>query len=256
MPKKKRTLEWVPADWLGATVMLSPAARGIWIDILCAMYQNDRADTLSGTLPELARAGRCDVNQLRTCVGELSKFGVAEVTKKSQDGDEIVTITCRRFQKANAERLRVRERMRVTRELRKSDGNVNSSLRQCDGNVTPRKKREKNPPRTPPFKRETENVSSVPARAEGFDDPDFGSLIPEALRTPAFLDKWEEWLRYRRAKRQTVSRIAAARQLSKLGEIGEEAAIWTIERSIENDWQGLFPPRALPVKIGKDESGI
>ena len=125
-----------------------------------------------------------------------------------------------------------------------------------DGHATGEKKRKSVSPQSPLSEKETESVTTVPAREEGFDDPDFESLIPKALRTPAFLDKWEEWIRFRRAKRQTVSRIAAARQLKKLGEIGEEAAIATIERSIENDWQGLFPPRAIPVKYRKDESGI
>ena len=68
-------------------------------------------------------------------------------------------------------------------------------------------------------------------------------LIPEHLRTPAFLAKWEEWELFRRRKRKPVSLTAAKLQLKRLGAFSEEVARAMIDQSMANDWQGIFPLR-------------
>jgi|GEM_PF-6945745 len=118
MAAKLPFIQWYPADWIAATTMLSPATRGIWFDILNAMWQMDRVEKISGTLAEIARAGRCDTVQMQTAIDELSTFHVADVTERNG----VVTMVCRRFKKANAERVRVREAVKKSR---------------CNGNVTP-----------------------------------------------------------------------------------------------------------------------
>lgn len=71
-----------------------------------------------------------------------------------------------------------------------------------------------------------------------------GVPIPPELQNTDFVEKWTEWLDYRkRTKRKAVSDRAAALQLKKLAAVGVKRAIATIERSIENDWQGLFPEK-------------
>jgi hypothetical protein len=53
--------------------------------------------------------------------------------------------------------------------------------------------------------------------------------VPAVLTTPAFLEKWAEWLDYRRkVKKVPVSVKAARMQLRDCAEVGR-------------DWQGLFP---------------
>lgn len=118
MSAKLPYIQWYPADWIAATTMLSPATRGIWFDILNAMWQMDRVEKITGTLAEIARAGRCDAVQMRTAIDELSTFHVADVTERNG----VVTLVCRRFKKANYERLRVRDSVKKSR---------------CNGNVTP-----------------------------------------------------------------------------------------------------------------------
>lgn len=124
MPARMPYIKWFPADWLAATVMLTPATRGIWFDLLNAMWQMDRADRITGTVAELARAGRCSIAEMSAAIAELSAQKVANVTKNNGR----VTVVCRRFKRANAERVRAAEGMRVTRKLRKSYGEVTEKL--------------------------------------------------------------------------------------------------------------------------------
>ena len=116
MAAKLPFIKWFPADWMADTVFLSPATRGIWFDLLNSMWLLDRVEKISGTLPELARAGRCDTVQMQTAIDELTRFHVANVIKR----DDVVTLVCRRFQRERKERVRAANGMRVTRQLRKS----------------------------------------------------------------------------------------------------------------------------------------
>ena len=117
-------IKWFPADWMADTAMLSPSTRGIWFDLLNVMWQMDHADKLSGTLAELARAGRCDVAQMRTAIDEITRFRVANVGER----DGIVTVVCRRFKRDKEERIRAKEGMRVTRSLRKKGASVTPDI--------------------------------------------------------------------------------------------------------------------------------
>ena len=120
MAAKLPFIKWFPADWMADTVFLSPATRGIWFDLLNSMWLLDRVEKISGTLPELARAGRCDTVQMAAAIDELTRFHVANVIRR----DEVVTLVCRRFQRERKERVRAANGMRVTRKLREGYANV------------------------------------------------------------------------------------------------------------------------------------
>lgn len=69
--------------------------------------------------------------------------------------------------------------------------------------------------------------------------------IPPALDTPEFRDAWAEWLAYRREdKREPVTARAAAKQFSAMIPIGPARAVECIQKSIANDWKGIFPDQA------------
>ena len=70
----------------------------------------------------------------------------------------------------------------------------------------------------------------------------FAGLLPLHLQTPSFLAKWQEWERFRRLKRKPISRMAAVRQIRMLSELDPLMAAQAIDNSIQNDYQGLFPP--------------
>ncbi len=71
-----------------------------------------------------------------------------------------------------------------------------------------------------------------------------GVELPEALRQPAFVEKWSEWLDYRRTDRgKKVSKRAAKMQLKKLAAVGVLIAVAAIDDAIANDYQGVFPEK-------------
>jgi len=85
----------------------------------------------------------------------------------------------------------------------------------------------------------------------------FADQLPEHLRTPEVIAKWKEWESYRSRKRKKVSPDAFAMQLKILEKLSAAEAIEAIDRSIANDWQGLFPPKTTrKAAAGKDRSGI
>ena len=58
-----------------------------------------------------------------------------------------------------------------------------------------------------------------------------------------FRKMWNEWNLYRRRTKKGLSGFAAKKQLEMLGKMTEQEAIECINRSITNDWQGLFPEK-------------
>lgn len=89
--------------------------------------------------------------------------------------------------------------------------------------------------------------------------PTFVEIIPEKLCTDAFKAKWQEWEHYRRNRKKPISEAAATKQLAMLVELSEAEAIAAIDQSIQNDYQGLFPPKGISPdnsKKQKDYTGV
>lgn len=66
--------------------------------------------------------------------------------------------------------------------------------------------------------------------------------LPASLNCREFLDKWQEWLDYRKSVKKKVSALAAKKQINFLSQYDLATALSVIDQSIANDWQGLFPP--------------
>ena len=67
--------------------------------------------------------------------------------------------------------------------------------------------------------------------------------IPEELNTETFITVWHEWIDYRKSKRQTLTDFTAKKQLNKLAKHGLDAAIWALDESMTQGWQGIFPEK-------------
>ncbi|MDB4731516.1 hypothetical protein OAF98_03840 [Planctomicrobium sp.] len=65
--------------------------------------------------------------------------------------------------------------------------------------------------------------------------------MPETLSVPGFQSAWMEWCSYRRESKKPISKRAAHLQIAQLSKVGPDAAVAAIQKSILNDWQGLFP---------------
>ena len=58
-----------------------------------------------------------------------------------------------------------------------------------------------------------------------------------------FKRTWGEWVIYRTKTKKRLSRFAQEKQLKLLEGLTEQEAVDCINRSIANDWQGLFPEK-------------
>lgn len=89
------------------------------------------------------------------------------------------------------------------------------------------------PPPTPP----------PAAKREGpapklFDLPE--REMPAGLNVPEFVAVWQEWVSYRKAKRQTMTRHTIELQWKFLEKIGPVLGIASIRQSMFSGWTGLF----------------
>lgn len=90
-------MKWFPGDWLKAPDVrsLSPAARGLWFDMLCLMHSSSRRGYLlvgdsAPSLEQLARMTGCDTAVLTPILTELRSSGVYDCTEHG-------VIYCRRM---------------------------------------------------------------------------------------------------------------------------------------------------------------
>lgn len=61
-------------------------------------------------------------------------------------------------------------------------------------------------------------------------------VIPEGIN----IDSWNEWFTYRKQKKKTISQPAAKKQFNLLAKYTVEQQKLIIDKSIQNDYQGLF----------------
>lgn len=113
MAGKLPFLKWFTGDWLRASDIrgLSPAARGVWFDLLNVMHESDRRGYLlvSGKIPshsQLARMTGCDSGEFTRLLTEIECAGVSSRTE-----DEI--LFCRRMVKDESKRIKCSEAGRL-----------------------------------------------------------------------------------------------------------------------------------------------
>lgn len=123
---KLPAFQFYPGDWLkdARLSMCSPASRGIWIDLMCAMHELDRSGVITGTREQLARACRCSAVELGAAIEELASTGAATVTERHG----VVTVVCRRMAREHKEKNDAKIRQARQRAKRDSHGNVTSKV--------------------------------------------------------------------------------------------------------------------------------
>jgi hypothetical protein len=115
-PMSKDKYPWMQffaGEWMAdpALSKCSPATRGIWIDVLCAMHLDDRRGEVFGTVESLARMARCSIAEMTVAVDELSFTKTADVTFCNND----VTLINRRMKRAYSERENTKVRVKKHR---------------------------------------------------------------------------------------------------------------------------------------------
>ena len=123
-------------DWLSDTAMLSPATKGIWIDILAIMHIR-RTGTITANIDKLSRACRCRISEMESALNEINAEKIADIDGCYGNVTEMFSITCRRMQRLENERSRAKEAMKKSRAKTQCYGDVTELLQECDGDVTP-----------------------------------------------------------------------------------------------------------------------
>lgn len=222
MPKTKLpafmfyTGDWVKDPNLS---MCSPASRGIWADVICAMHDSDRSGRLTGTAEQLSRVCRSTLAEMQSAITELDATGTATVTIRNG----VVTLVCRRMEREY--KLRQQDKKRQDRHRGKPD--VTPVSRSCHKPLS-----------------SSSSISSSPSGGNPPDPPgEFSELIPDSIRTPEFAAAWTEFLQHRREIRHSLTPTSAKRTLEKLGAHGVDVAVAAVSQAIEKGWQGVFPEK-------------
>ena len=224
---KLPAFQFYPGDWMKdpAVRSLSPAARGLWIDMLCLMHESDRRGYLQHatgkpvTAEQLARMTGCSTDEVSRLLQELKDSGVFSCTEHG-------TIYSRRIVRDEAKREKCRE-------AGSRGGNPTLKGQSKGGSKGVAKGRSKRNP-TP---------SSSSSSSENKSPPNPPVAIPESLDTPAFREAWDEFIRHRQAMRKPMTDQAQRMMLKKLAPHGASVAVEAVQDSIANGWQGVFPEK-------------
>lgn len=114
-------IHFYPGDWKKdpALSQCTPSTRGIWIDLLCAMHEQDRSGVITGTLETLARVCRCSTVEFAAALADFRLHNVADVTERHENVTLINRRMNREYNARNSNRLR-KARQRNKEPSRKS----------------------------------------------------------------------------------------------------------------------------------------
>jgi len=128
MARKLPWFQFFAADWRtdAKLSLCTPATRGVWIDLICAMHELDRSGELRGTTEQLARIARCSAVEMKAALTDLQATEAADVTERNG----VVTVTNRRMKsefdgrKSNASRQKRCRTSQSRNRHAKSNGDV------------------------------------------------------------------------------------------------------------------------------------
>jgi len=102
--------QFYPGDWRRDTQvqMASMETRGVWIEMLCCMWDALERGKLTGTIDQLVRLLRCSENELVRSLKEIEALQIGDVTLCNNQ----VTVINRRMYRENQRLLKIREQTR------------------------------------------------------------------------------------------------------------------------------------------------
>jgi len=130
-------MQFYPGDWIQDTRALSLAAKGTWIDLLCAMWRSQNRGTLTLPIVGYSRLIGADAEQAQRAIKELTDMQICD-TRTECNGD--VTLICRRMIKDERERDLTRLRVQNHRNADVTQAalpDVTRKKRSCNASVTP-----------------------------------------------------------------------------------------------------------------------
>ncbi len=138
-----------PADWVCDTAPLSLAARGAWIDLLCAMWRANPKGQLTHTLEEFARIVRATEEETERVILEIVRLGIADLESLLGDvlgqsesllgdvlGHDRVTLRDTKVTLINRRMSRQSDARRIATK-RQQKYRISLKEKGCDARVTP-----------------------------------------------------------------------------------------------------------------------
>jgi uncharacterized protein YdaU (DUF1376 family) len=125
-------LQFYPSDYLVDTRVLSLAARGAWVDIICVLHKSSTRGTLTLPARGWARIMGATEADFQSALSEIEEMKVGDVIR---NGNGDVSVTCRRMM--NESITREQTRLRVQNH-RNKHGNKSGNDTSNAG-VTPKK---------------------------------------------------------------------------------------------------------------------
>lgn len=230
---KAPAFQFYPNDWLSSAhvAMMTPAEEGAYIRLLCYAW-SDPDCSIPDDDETLSRLSR---------LGEGWLKGGSQMVRKCFEPHPTKT-----GRLVNVRLLSEREKQARWREKSKQGG-INSgksrgykAKKQSKGGS---KMVEPNG-NSSVFGLQSSSTNSTPQPPKG--DGLFLEFLPSSLDAPSFIEKWKEWVAYRRKEaKKAITATSAQKQFKQMEKIGVAGAINAMEESMACGWQGVFPKKAV-----------
>lgn len=227
--------KFFPMDWLADPELqsCSPAARGVWMDILSISYNCPEPGVLRGRDgkpwgdSKIVSSVRGDPVMVLSALNELVSSGVA---RRADDGalysKRMVQDCGERKSDAEYEQKRPKNPPRMNPECSQNDAILDKSSTSTSVS--------------------TSDLASVSSERGSGGKPTPPTIeIPASLDTPDFRAAWDEWLAYRRERKlgkPTGMTIKATYRRFE-ADMGPERAAAAIRHSIEKGWHSINEPK-------------
>jgi hypothetical protein len=211
--KKLPAFQFYPGDWMKDPNLrrCTPAARGVWMDVLCLMHESETRGELDWPIADFVSAINGDDETVRLGIEELIE---RKVIKLRENGSMYSS------------------RMVRDEEIRRSKVESGRS-----GGLAKAKRKASEPPSETLAKPRSSSSSSVSSS----DIKDKGVAL--AFDSPVFKQAWEEWKTHRKEIRQKLTPTSVKRQMASFTKMGEASAIAAIYYTIEKGWTGIQQPK-------------
>ena len=212
---KMPAFQFYVGDWRRDTQvqMASMETRGVWIEMLCCMWDAPERGKLEGSIEQLSKLIGCETAILERSISELNDLKIADVT----NGHKNVTIVNRRMSRDEKTRRQATLRKRSQRQRERSHATV-----------------------TPPSSSSSSSSKKKPPYSPPKGTVDYPSWLDQKL--------WKDFKQHRQKLRKPMTLQAESRNIATLKRIIDKG--WNQEqivgRSIECGWVGLFEPKEPP----------
>lgn len=213
-----------PGDWQkdAALRRCSHGARGVWIDILCLMFDCEQRGVLAtGGTPitdeELCFVIGGDFARTKAHIAELFDKGVM---KKNDAG---AYFSARIMRDDEIRKVRAASGLKGGKRSGKTRRSKARSKIEANGEA---------------------KGKQIPENEYGYID----SSIPVSMRTDEFISTLREFIDHRKELKKPLKKTGLSKLVRQLEKVGAAHAVAALNASIANGWQGVFPDKvSVPV---------